>query len=77
LINKYAIKRIHFLKIHRARIACTVLDWNENRSRECLKVVEVCAIDNIVRNRPPHKRILIDKTHNWKNDVKTLLSLNN
>jgi hypothetical protein len=77
LINKYASKRIHFLQSHRARIACAALDWNENRSRECLKVVEVCATDNIVRNRPPHKRILSDKTYNWKNDVKQLLSLNN
>jgi hypothetical protein len=77
LINKYASKRIHFLKSHKARIACAALDWNENRSKECLKVVEVRTTDNTVRNRPPHKRVLTDKTHNWKNDVKTLLSLNN
>jgi hypothetical protein len=77
LINKCASKRIHFLQSHGARIACAILDWNENRSRQCLKVVEVCASDNIVRNQPPHKRILSDKTYNWKNDVKQLLSLNN
>jgi hypothetical protein len=67
----------NFFLSHKTRIACAALDWNENRSRECLKVVEVCATDNVVRNRPPHKRVLTDKTHNWKNDVKTVLSLNN
>ena len=42
-----------------------------------MKVVEVRGTDNIVCNRPPHKRVLTDKTHNWKNDVKTVLSLHN
>jgi hypothetical protein len=76
LINKYATKHIHFLKRHKARITYATLDWNENKSRECLKVVEVCATNNIVYNKPPHKRVLTDKTHNWKNDVKIRLSVN-
>jgi hypothetical protein len=47
---------MHFLKNHKARIACVAFDWNENnRSKECLKVVEVRANDNSVCNRPPHK----------------------
>jgi hypothetical protein len=76
LINKYASKRIHFLQSHRARIACVALDWNENRSRKCLKVVEVDINDNIVCNQPPNKRALTDKTYNRKNGIKKLLSLN-
>ena len=48
----------------------------EKRSKECLKVVEVRAT-NIVHIRPPLKRVLTNKTHNWKNDIKTFFSLNN
>jgi hypothetical protein len=66
LINKYATKWIHFLKSHRARIACIALDWNENRSRESLNVIEVHATNNIVPNWPPHKQVLSDRTYIWK-----------
>ena len=77
LIYKYVSKQIHFLQNHRARIARATLNWNENRSRECLKVVEVHATNNIMQNWLPQKQILSDKTYNWKNNVKQLNSLNN
>lgn len=37
VINKYASKRIHYSKSHRARVAAAGLDWSENRDRQVLE----------------------------------------
>jgi hypothetical protein len=69
LINKYASKHIHWRASHHARLACTALDWNENRSREVLAVRKRVSSDIAVRNRPTTYRILSRKTELWKEKV--------
>ena len=67
LINKYAPKRIHYHATHRGRLACAELDWNENISRQPLKIVtRKTSVSNNVRIRPLKVRKLPRKTHTWK-----------
>ena len=54
-------------------MACAALDWNENRARECLKILSTKPSQGSIRERPAYKNILSQKTYQWENDVWQLL----
>ncbi|KAL3694028.1 hypothetical protein R1sor_007679 [Riccia sorocarpa] len=66
VINKFATKRIHFDASHTARLACAVLDWNENIRREVRAVYNRTSNDTAVRHRARTNRVLVDRTTVWK-----------
>ncbi|KAL3675849.1 hypothetical protein R1sor_025797 [Riccia sorocarpa] len=72
VINKFAPKRIHWMKSHCARLAVAALDWNENIQRICVKVYDRKSCDTAVRKRPARYRHLEVWSAYWK---KSLLKL--
>lgn len=69
VINKYAPKRIHFAKRHKARIAAAALVWTEGMDREVLARKQRVAAGTTVRKRSARRKILSEKTHSWKKEV--------
>ena len=39
------------------------IDWNENRAKACLKILNIKPLENSICKRPTHKNILSKKTY--------------
>jgi hypothetical protein len=75
LIDKYASKRIHYSKSHKARVAAARLDWSENRDRQAIEQKVRLAAGTTIRKRSANKNILSPKTYCWKSAVWSRLSI--
>jgi hypothetical protein len=69
VINKYASKRIHYAKSHKARIAAAACDWSESMEREVLARKQRKAAGTTIRKRAAHKNVLAPRTNAGKKDV--------
>ena len=67
------MKCIHYPKSYDARVACAVLDWNENQRRECLKILKIKPFENSKHKRVATKKIYPKKTFKWKDIVQKKL----
>ncbi|KAL2633711.1 hypothetical protein R1flu_005190 [Riccia fluitans] len=66
VINKFAMKHIHFDASHTARLACAAMDWNKNIRRDVRATYQHASNDTAVRQRAKTNRVLVERTSHWK-----------
>ncbi|KAL2631192.1 hypothetical protein R1flu_015878 [Riccia fluitans] len=71
VINKFAMKRIHFDASYTARLACAAMDWNENIRRDVQATYQRASNDTAVRQRAKTKRVLVERISHWKKALAT------
>ncbi|GBG68513.1 hypothetical protein CBR_g3057 [Chara braunii] len=71
VINKYATKRLNFLKSYEARVCCTALEWNKNKRIRRLCTVFRKPTNVTHRRRSTRQHIYAARDTSWRFDIAT------